>query len=271
MKGILEKLCVEALENYYNYGTIDFIDSFDENIIFFLPNDSRAIRGKENVADFFTNTGKKLKLSIDNVSTQLIPLKADALIVIADYNLFAYYPDGKMVRFDQHFLVALKRRKTEDDSFQWKCQLIHISNIGQKASLDESKKISLRQYERELIKSVFKDRNTVRKLLFSGEGNSNHYIAEDSITYIEGGKGVQCYIHTDSETITVKHLMKDVLTMLPDYYYRCHSSYIINLRRVKTISAYKITLDSGEEIPVPAKRYSQVKADITEWMSGNNA
>lgn len=267
MKGILEKLCVEALENYYNYGTTDFIDAFDENIVFFSPNDNRVIKGKENVIRYFTEGGKKLKLSIDNMSTQLVPLKADALIVIADYNLFAYYPDGKMLRFKQHYLVALNRRKSSDGSFQWKCPLIHISNVGQKSSLDESKKISLRQYEQDLIRTVFKERNTVKKLMFSGEGNSSHYVAEDSIRYIEGGKGVQCYIHTDSETITVNHLMKEVMTKLPDFYYRCHASYIVNMRRVKSIGAYKITLETGEEIPVPAKKYSQVKSDISRWIS----
>lgn len=265
MKGLLEKLCIEALENYYKYGTTDFVDAFDENIIFFTPNDSNMIMGKENVVRYFTEGGKKLKLSIDNISTRLVPMKADSLIVIADYNLFAYYPDGKMMRFKQHYLVALTRRKGADGAYQWKCPLIHISNVGQKSSLSESKKIILRQYEQDLIKSIFEGRNTVRKLVFSGEGNSSHYIAEDSIKYIEGGKGVQCYVHTDSDTITVNHLMKDVMNKLPDYYYRCHASYIVNLRRVKTVGSYKITLDSGEEIPVPAKKYSRVKADIAQW------
>lgn len=267
LKGILEKLCIDALENYYRYGTADFVDAFDENIVFFSPNDNRVIKGKENVVKYFTEGGKKLKLSIDNLSTQLISLKADAVIVIADYNLFAYYPDGKMLRFKQHYLVALNRKRSENGSFEWKCPLIHISNVGQKASMSNTEKITLRQYEQDLIRSIFADRKSVRKIVFSGDGNVSHYIAEDSIKYIEGGKGVQCYVHTDSGIITVHHLMKDVIEKLPDYYYRCHASYIVNLRRVKSVGSYKVFLESGEEIPVPAKKYGQVKSDITRFIS----
>lgn len=267
MKGILEKLCIDALENYYRYGTADFVDAFDENIVFFSPNDNRVIKGKDNVVKYFTEGGKKLKLSIDGLSTQLISLKADAVIVIADYNLFAYYPDGKMLRFKQHYLVALNRKRSENGSFEWKCPLIHISNVGNKSSMSNIEKITLRQYEQDLIRSIFADRKPVRKIVFSGDGNVNHYIAEDSIRYIEGGKGVQCYVHTDSDIITVHHLMKDVMKMLPDYYYRCHASYIVNLRRVKSVGGYRVLLESGEEIPVPAKKYGQVKADITKFIS----
>lgn len=267
MKGILERLCIEALEGYYKYGTTDFIDSFEDNIVFYTPYDSRMIVGKENVIKYFTEGGKKLQLSVDNVSTRLIPLKADSMIVVADYILFAYYPDGKMIRIKQHTLVALHRKKEKDGSFIWKCPLIHISNSVAKSSAAKKQKDNLSHYEQDLIRSLLRDRNTVRKIVFSGESNSSHYIPEDSIRYVEGGKGIKCYVHTDSETITVSHLMKDVMTMLPDYYYRCHSSYIINLRRVKSIGGYKLTLESGEEIPIPAKKYALVKADITKWMA----
>ena len=265
MKGILEKLCTDALENYYKYGTTDFVDAFEENIIFCTPYDNRTLVGKDEVIDYFTSGGKKLELSIDNLSTRLVPLKADAMVVVADYYLFASYPDGKMIRFKQHSIVALHKRKSPQGEYRWMCPLIHISNYSEKKQ--EAKNTVISQYEQDILKTLLRDRNTVKKIMFSGEGNSTHYIPEDSIRYIEGGKGVQCYIHTDNETIIATQLMKDVMKKLPSYFYRCHSSYIINLRRIKSIGNYKITLDNGEEIPVPAKKYSQVKTDIAVFMA----
>lgn len=266
MKGILEKLCIEALENFYKYGITDFVDAFEDNIVFFTPNSDRMIVGKENVIKYFTEGGKKLELNVDDMKTRLIPLKADAMIVVADYNLFAYYPDGRMLRIKQHNVVALHRRREHDGSYIWKCPFIHISNIGSKAKKTGSPNVSASQYEQDIIRVLLKDRSIVKKISLSGEGNTNYYIPEDSIRYIESGKGVQCYVHTDSETIIVNHLIKDVLLKLPDYYYRCHASYIVNLRRVRSIGGYKLTLESGEEIPIPAKKYAQVKSDIEKWM-----
>lgn len=266
MKGLVENLCINALENYYRNGTTDFVDAFEENITFFAPNNNRMIVGKENVLKYFTEGGKKLKLSVDNLSTRLIPMKADALIIIADYNLLAGYPDGRLVVIKQHTLVALHKRKSPDGSFRWKCPLIHISNSRENASSSFSSGASVRQYEQDVIRTVLSDRKTVRKIMLSGEGNSTHYIPEDSILYIEGGKGVQCYVHTDSETITINSLLKDVMKKLPSYYYRCHASFIINLRRVKKAAGYKVILSNGEEIPIPAKKYAKVKSDIALYM-----
>lgn len=268
MKGILEKLCTDALENYYKYGTTDFVDAFEENIVFFTPTYNRMIVGKEDVIRYFTEGGKKLELTIDNMATRLIPLKADAMIIIADYNLFACYPDARIMRFVQHTLVALHKRKQKSGEYKWMCPFIHISNAGEKSSLSDDKKVSLTQYEQDILRSFMRDRNTIKKVILSGEGGSTHYIPEDSIRYIEGGKGVQCYVHTDNGMLTVNHLMKDVIAKLPDYFYRCHASYIVNLRCVKCIGNYRITLENGEEIPVPAKKYSQVKNDISTWMAG---
>lgn len=270
MKGILERLCTSALENYYRYGTTDFVDALEENVVFFTPHDNRMIVGKDEVIKYFIEGGKKLELSVDNLSTRLVPLKADAMIVIADYYLLACYPDGGVIRFKQHMLVALRRRKQHGGDFRWMCPLIHISNNRDKQKSDNSQNSEIRPYELDILRSFFEKRKTVKKIQFSGEGNSTYYIPEDSIRYIEGGKGVQCIIHTEDDTVCVNHLVKDVLSRLPSYYYRCHSSYIVNLRRVKSICSYKITLDNGEEIPVPAKKYSLVKADITKWMANEN-
>lgn len=267
MKGILEKLCIDALEKYYRYGTTDFVDALEENIVFFTPHYNRMIIGKEEVIRYFTEGGKKLELSIDNLSTRLIPLKADAMVVVADYSLLACYPDGGVINFRQHMLVALHRRKQQNGDYRWMCPLIHISNTREKKKdvVPETKEI--RPYELDIIRSLFENRRTIKKIQLSGEGGSTHFIPEDSIVFIEGGKGVQCFVHTDSETVTVNHLLKDIMGKLPSYYYRCHSSYIVNLRRVRSISGYKITLENGEEIPVPAKKYALVKADLSKWMT----
>lgn len=76
-----------------------------------------------------------------------------------------------------------------------------------------------------------------------------------------------CYVYTDDGVYLVRQLLKQTLSQLPDYYYRCHSSYIVNLRHVLYLSSSKITLTDSSEIPISTKRYSQIKNDIEDWMN----
>lgn len=76
-----------------------------------------------------------------------------------------------------------------------------------------------------------------------------------------------CYVYTDDGVYLVRQLLKQIQLRLPDYFYRCHSSYIVNLRYVLYLSSSKITLTDSSEIPISAKRYAQISADIEKWMN----
>lgn len=264
MLEYIEKFCIDALEAYYNTGRANFFDNLDDNIVWYGPVANQTVVGKENLINYFNREKRTLKFNIEDLSVKLFPLKADAFVFLAEFSLYAYHPDGRALKYERHMIVVTKRKKGADGKYIWKSPLIHISDVTQKNSGKNPAGAYLADEEKSLVDILLTQRKSVKKILLSGPGNSNYYVAEDSIIYIEGGKGVQCYVHTKDEVILVNHLMKDIAKKLPDYYYRCHASYIVNLRRVKSIGGYKITLDTGDEIPIPAKKYSSVKADIDE-------
>ncbi len=266
MLEFIEKYCIDSLEDYYNTGKTDFFDNVDDNIVWYGPMEGQVIVGKEKLLEFFKKENRTLRFNVEDLAVKLFPLKADAFAFLAEYTLYAYHPDGRVKKFNRHMLVLSKRKKDENGNYAWKSPLIHISDVKAKGSSKNKHGSSLGEDERSLVDILMTQRKSVKKILLSGAGNSNYYVAEDAIIYVEGGKGVQCYVHTKDETLLVTQLMKDIEKKLPDYYYRCHASYIVNLRRVKKVSGYKITLDTGEEIPIPAKKYAKVKADINEWM-----
>ncbi|MBE6746945.1 MAG: LytTR family transcriptional regulator [Ruminococcaceae bacterium] len=261
LSNMLEQFCVEALLDFYNNNNISFADYLDDNIVWYGPMEGQKIQGKENFINAFSSSKGKIKFNIENLSTKLIPLKAEVFLLIATYELYACYPDGRIVRFDQHMVIVSRRRRINGTE-QWKSPLIHVSNVFHEESGRDRHLLTGEELNKDVLELFVNNRGNVKKILFSGKNNSNYYVAEDSIRYIEGGKGVRSYIHTKDGVYTVNHILKDVAEKLPDYYYRCHSSYIVNLRCITKISNYKIFLDGGEEIPVPVKRYSQVRNDI---------
>lgn len=267
MLEFIEKFCIDSLENYYNTGEVQFLDNVDDNVVWYGPMEGQIIVGKDKLIEFFKRENRTLRFNVEDLAVKLFPMKADAFGFLAEYTLYAYHPDGKVSKFNRHMLVLSKRKKLPDGTYAWKSPLIHLSDVTKRNGKRQDRKYLIDEDERSLVDILMTQRKSVKKILLSGVGNSNYYVSEDAIIYVEGGKGVQCYVHTLDETFLVTQLLKDVEKKLPSYYYRCHASYIVNLRRVKKIGNYKLTLDTGEEIPIPAKKYAKVKADINEWMN----
>ena len=46
---------------------------------------------------------------------------------------------------------------------------------------------------------------------------------------------------------------------------RTHKSFLVNMKHVRTISNYLVTLDSGEELPVPRLRFRKVKEEFVAY------
>ena len=50
---------------------------------------------------------------------------------------------------------------------------------------------------------------------------------------------------------------------LPPNFYRIHRSFCINCDYVAKIERYTVTLVTGEMIPIPKTRYTQIREELT--------
>lgn len=80
----------------------------------------------------------------------------------------------------------------------------------------------------------------------------------EDILYVES-----CYrnlmIVTKEQQIRVPMKLGEVQEALPDYFLRCHQSFLVNAREIVRFCQKKITLKNGIEIPVSRKRYAQAR------------
>lgn len=66
-------------------------------------------------------------------------------------------------------------------------------------------------------------------------------------------------IHTNSDKITLRKKISDIEMLLPKKsFIRCHRSYLVNLKYIKTITKDSIILDSGMKIPISRGKYNEV-------------
>lgn len=66
-------------------------------------------------------------------------------------------------------------------------------------------------------------------------------------------------IHTNSDKITLRKKISDIEKLLPrTTFIRCHRSYLVNLKYIKTITKDNVILDNGVKIPISRGRYNEV-------------
>ncbi len=265
MISAYENYVVQAMIGYYNYDYDMFFKYLDEGVIWYGPNEGQYIVGKDNLIKAVTSRKQDFKFHVDNVESKLISFSSNVYTLVLSFRLYSIHPDSTAKTYIQRVTVNGQKCRDQDGKFFWRCPFIAITNIIPKK--DRQSSFAQLSSQTVLRKSLDGKEEDGKRLIFPGDNHSTVYIKQDSIRYIVGGKGVFCYVHTDDGVYMVRMLLKDVFEKLPGFFYRCHSSYIVNLKRVLFLSSRKITLYDSTEIPISVKKYSSIKEDIDKWMS----
>lgn len=89
------------------------------------------------------------------------------------------------------------------------------------------------------------------------DGKSVNISFED-ISYMEScGRDID--IHLQDKVITTHIKISDMEKMLPEGFFRCHRSYIVNFSYMESIERYQATMADGDIIPVSQQLYAETK------------
>lgn len=89
------------------------------------------------------------------------------------------------------------------------------------------------------------------------EGNIS--MKSDEIIYIET-MGHRNTIHLSGQDYHIYEKLDTFEMILKHYgFLRVHKSYLVNVRHIRNINSYVLTLDNGIRISVPKARYKEVK------------
>ena len=74
-------------------------------------------------------------------------------------------------------------------------------------------------------------------------------------------------IHTNSEKITLRKKISEIEKILPSkYFVRCHRSYIVNVKYVKSILKNSVLLENGIEIPISKGKYEEINDSFINYI-----
>lgn len=167
-------------------------------------------------------------------------------------------------------ICAAKQRATfcyrmEDDT--WKLYHMHVSNEWNELVENEVFPIQISTQTYQYVQSLLskdKAENKTAKLAIHNYNNT-HYIDLALVAYVQA-IDKSCILHMLNENRYMNKAIKDVENKLPSNFYRLHRSYSVNCDYITKVERYKLTLITGEELPIPKMRYKEISEDIASRM-----
>lgn len=129
------------------------------------------------------------------------------------------------------------------------------------------KPLEYNEVEEKICKIAEMVENNHNSFYFESTNRSKVLLDFDEILYIETYNR-QTKIHTKEETFLTNKKMKDFDKILENAdFFRCHSSYIVNLQYIKKVEGFTIELKNKTEIPISKPRKKEFMSVFTEYVA----
>jgi len=74
------------------------------------------------------------------------------------------------------------------------------------------------------------------------------------------------HVHTAGETIMVYERLENILHALSVDFFKCHKSFIVNMRHIHHFQTTEVLLKNGERVPVSRARYAETREAYLKYM-----
>ena len=119
---------------------------------------------------------------------------------------------------------------------------------------------------RHVLEFIRDRRHLQPTLILRTPGGGRAAIRLDDICYVEV-LGNELSIHTERQTLRCLGALTDAFRTAPTpQFYRCHRSFLVNMRAVRSLQRYAFIMQNGEEVAVAKNRYAQAKEILNEFL-----
>ena len=122
------------------------------------------------------------------------------------------------------------------------------------------------EYVREILRTGSKAGILPSRIMLENN-ESSRYVNPDDILFVEA-EGKRSIVHCLHTTFPVSSLISEVIPQLPGTFLRVHRSYLVNTAHISGMRKYALQLSDGTEIPIPERRYAEVRREIALRATG---
>ena len=126
-----------------------------------------------------------------------------------------------------------------------------------------------RKLKNVLRRAVLKTKSRSQEFIIVSRERQKKKLFLDDIYYFEI-KGRMVYAHVAEGIFTYYEQIGELEDKLQDYgFFRCHKSYLINLKYVDGYNRQEVILENGEKIVIAKRRYDKFAQEMLKVMREN--
>lgn len=265
----LPKLAQELVASYYSKEAEPLLELMTDNCVFIVESGTMYC-GKDQLRAALEERGSYPAMLVRETDFRLVSAVEGNrtglnAVVAGSYKL--YTSPREQLLYSSTQLLTVCFTLTEEG---WKAFHLH-SSIKASESVDDEVfplKTSRETYEyvREILRTGSKAGILPSRVLLEGN-TETRYTNPDEILYVEA-EGKHSVVHCLEGEFTVNKMISDVEAQVPGTFLRVHRSFLVNTAHISGMRRFVLELSDGTEIPVPERRYGEVRREIALRAAG---
>ena len=267
----LKRRTMELITAYYDNDTQPYLEALDEQAQWYGPAKGQFLSGRQAIVDAWRGEENPLTFSVGNIRLNAVSAHPSSCEVMMSFSVVTHFPSGVDIPVDQsiHFSWC-ERRITDENGVKRsvpRILMVHITNLYQQ---HESDRIYPVHYDR-LYQGYLPISMPGKRLRLRGNNHAEYFLLPESVFWVSScADSRHSLVHMKDETVEVLSSIRQIAQACPDNLLRCHSSYLVNPLHVRSIRRFSLTLDTGETLAIPEKKYTKFKAELQTWAEEQN-
>lgn len=261
-------LTQECLVKYWQLDSEFVLDYCDQNIIWVGPRQNQFIQGKKELTRTMTAAFEVMKpCHLGNTDFKVVQNSGHACTILGHYFVTA---DDEAEDF-----APIEHRST----FTWEYQdgvfmlrHVHVSEPFEvKTAVTEENDTPSNKAEKmtnQYLKKYIPSADDVQRVIVKDTNGSLHYFWPSEIVYVSA-RGRNTVIHTISGAdIDARLSISQFVEEAGSHFIPIHRSHVVNDAYIISVQKYEVLLEGGGRVPIPVKRYKEIKTRIKDWYDG---
>ena len=263
IRQTVAELSAELIIKYYENDYMPFLNSMDDDALWYGPAEGQFLRGRERMIEAWRAEEHSLSFSLGNMEIMHISAHPSFCDVILSYPVTTHYPDNHDITFNQRLLLTWCERTVEDENgLKEKIPRILVCHIANTHEKHEDDVIYPNKLHEVLNKGIAAAPHG-KRLHFHGVDRSDYFLLSDTVIMIEAAHtGRHSILHTPDGSIEIGATISQLEKRYGRLFLRCHRSYLVNPIYIQSIRRFRLTLSDGTELPVPEKKYTAFRDKI---------
>lgn len=246
------------ITEYYKLNAEPFFSVLSKNCVWILPG-GQIVIGAEAIREMFQDGFVMPAFQIEDMEFDLLNTGSPEQIgVFGTYSLYSDAESDMILAGKQRVTMMFRKEKDE-----FRLYHLHVSNEWDELGEDEVFPVRISRQTYHYVQKLLQEsgKPPSRRIVIKVE-NASYAFDPDMVLYVEAVDKV-CTVYMLNRAMVIRQPITVLEAQFPKQFYRIHRSYLVNCHFIFQVERYAVTLVNGTVLPIPAKRYMEVREEIT--------